>query len=95
MKEELNESMTVIVPENPTSAISRGAAIHAKDQRIVVCRKSRDSVGIIGYRSFKKGVDDENDDNVVALPSGKRVVRDRLNFAFTRVRLLKDYLATC
>lgn len=83
VRDELNGSMTVIIPENVTAAIARGAAIHARSQKIVMCRRSRDSLGIVGYKSYKEDVHDEDDRLVLA--SGKEVVRNGVSFAFKRV----------
>jgi hypothetical protein len=58
-------SVTVIIPESPTSAICRGAAIHARERNLVLYRKSRDSLGIMGHVTFAPEKHEERDRIVV------------------------------
>lgn len=90
VQDELKGSMKVIIPHEPTAAIARGGAVYARSyrlrQKIVTCRRSRDSIGMVGYRTFKEEVHGDDAD-VVVLASGRKVVRDMMNWAFTRGRL--------
>jgi hypothetical protein len=89
VKAEMSDNVTLISPEQPWSAIARGAAMRWLDEKPpVTIRRARDSIGVVVETKFEDGMHDVED--LVECPKYGRRAANQIHWLVKRVGLEKS-----
>ena len=84
--DEMGETVRLISPDKPWSAIARGAAMRWLDEKPpVLLRRSRDNIGITIHKKFDEEVHEEEDLEICPL-LGRRA-KDQMHWLVQRVSI--------